>query len=90
MALDSQDRKVFEKFSQKYEKIGFFSLSWTLHLPQVSGKGICFFYLFINFSIFFQPCKDSPGQPGQDSQCRISRTGLLGQDMYVKTDRTGQ
>jgi hypothetical protein len=60
--------------------------------------------MFINSSHFDRPCKDGPGQPGQDIQdrtartrhsgqdspCRILRTGLLGQDMLDKTDRTGQ
>jgi hypothetical protein len=43
--------------------------------------------LFINYSIVDKPWKDSPGQPGQNSQCRISRTGHLGQGTKDKADR---
>jgi hypothetical protein len=58
----------------------FFSLSCGLHTPHASGKKM-YSIIFFNTSIFDQPCKDGPGQPGQDSQCRILGTGHQGQGM---------
>jgi hypothetical protein len=48
---------------------------------------LLFVYLFFNFD---QPCVDSHGQPGQDRQYGIVRTGHLAQGTKDKTDRTGQ
>jgi hypothetical protein len=43
---------------------------------------LSFVYQYFNFFIsHVRMAKDSPGQPGQDSQGRISKTGLLGQGM---------
>ncbi len=38
-----------------------------------------FFHLFISSSHFDQPCKDDPGQPGQDIQDRTVSVGFRGQ-----------
>jgi hypothetical protein len=79
------------------KKIGFFSLSWSVHLAQVSGKGIFFFHLLsillishVWIALDSQDRTVRTGQSGQDSQCRISRTGLLGHGMKDKIDWTGQ
>ncbi len=44
-----------------------------------------FYHLFINFFIFDQPCKDIPGQPGQDNRGRTALTVILGHDTWDKT-----
>jgi hypothetical protein len=49
-----------------------------------NNKIFAFAYQFFNFD---QPCKDGPGQPGQDSQCSILSTGHLGQGMEDKTEK---
>jgi hypothetical protein len=48
-------------------KIFFYQAVFYTYL-QVSRKGFFFYNLFISSSIFDQPCKDSPGQPRQESQ----------------------
>jgi hypothetical protein len=81
--------KTLTKFSQKYEKIGLFK---KLESSLTSGlwKRIFFFPMFINSSIFDQPCKDRPGQPGQDGTVTTGKSVQDFEDRAPSTGHAGQ
>ncbi len=81
--------KIFTKFLRKWEKIG---------TPIKQGPTLTFWSLekelflsFISYSTLFnQPCKNNPGQSGQDSKqdsrYRTAETGQLGHGIWGQQD----
>jgi hypothetical protein len=75
------DENLRQKISPKIWKNKIFFIKLESTFTSGLWKTNFFYHLFINSSIFDQPCMDGPGETGEDSQCRILRTGHLGQGM---------
>ncbi len=71
-----------QKFSKNFcenAKNLIYLLNWILHLRPLEKEHFLSFVYYYN--IFCPPCKDSSGQPGEDSPYRISGTEHLAEGM---------